>query len=232
MRRLALASIVCVVAVAVGCLGRTGIGSDELDSIDEEDAAAIDSGLALVDATPDTSSPPETSIEDTRRDTFIDIWEVFPIPDSGPIGVCASCVRDMCGTQVNACINSPECRSGLACTVAKCLAGGGGGGPGGFDLKCVTDCFGGDLSKALQAVATFTCITGKCGMQCGGLLGGIPGFPGGGGGGMGAKYAFTPEELSRLPMSTTFKFSPEAFTPWRSVLQKSACEQQLATCAP
>ncbi len=238
MRRFVLASLLGVVAITVGCLGRTGIGVDELDSVESDDAA-VDSGLVIVnDATPDTAQPPEDTRADSRRDTYIDIWEVFPIPDSGPIGVCASCVRDMCGAQVNACVNSPECRAGLACTTTKCLggiAGGGGGGTGGFDLKCITDCFGGDLSKAFQAINMFTCITGKCGEKCGGLTGGIPGFPGSGGSGGsggGAKFEFTPEEMSRLPMSTTFKFSPEALAPWHHEILTSACEQGLASCTP
>jgi len=243
MRRFALASIVCVVACSIGCLGRTGIGGTELDSLDDEDAA-VDSGLSLADATPDTSTPPPDTF-DAGRDSFIDIWEVFPIPDSGPIGACASCVRDKCGTQVNACVNDPVCRAGLACTATSCL---GGGGPGGFDLACVAKCFGGDLSKAFQAINTFTCVISGCGTACGGLLGGLGGgFPGGGGGdaggsgsggsgsgsaGAGGKFSFTPEEMSRLPMSTRFQFSPEAFAPWRDELFKSACEQGLATCAP
>lgn len=241
MRRLALASIFGFVAITVGCLGRTGIGTEELESVEEGDAS-VDTGLSIVDASPDTAKPPEDTRPDTRRDTYIDIWEVFPIPDSGPIGACASCVRDQCGAQVNACVNSPECRTGLACTMTRCLAGGGGGGgggTGGFDLKCVTDCFGGDLSKAFQAISMFTCITGKCGTPCGGLTGGIPGFPGGGGGsggggggGGGSGFAFTPEEASRLPMSMTFKFSPEALSPWHHEIMQSACEQGLASCAP
>lgn len=236
MRSTALASIVAVLALSVGCLGRTGIGVEELDVDDQEDAAT-DTGLSLVDAAPDTAPLVDSSTPDARRDVYIDIWEVFPIPDSGPLGACASCVRDKCGAQVNECINSPECRSGLACTVTRCLAGGGGGGggPGGFDLKCVTDCFGGDLGKAFKAISTFTCIMSNCNTACGGVFGGIPGFPGGGGGGGGSGggsggFAFTPEDMSRWPMSTKFRVAPEAFAPWRCELQKSACEQGLTSC--
>src|SRR5438067_913851 len=52
---------------------------------------------------------------------------------------------------------------------------GGGGTP---DLTCVLGCFGGDFSKALEAINAFSCVVGKCGSSCGGIFGG-----GGDGGG-------------------------------------------------
>lgn len=219
--------------LVVGCLGRTGLSDEDLAAFGEppaDTAAEVDSGITIVEAGEETSTIPDAD----PPDRYIDIWEVFPIPDSGPIGACASCVRDTCGAQVNDCINDATCRSGLACSMTRCLAGGGGTP----DLACLSGCFGGDLSKAFKAISVFTCITGKCSMQCGGLIGGIPGFPGGGGGGsggsggggggMGAK--FTPEEFARLPLDTKISIAPDAFTPWRATLRASACEQKLITC--
>jgi hypothetical protein len=232
MRRL----LIALAFVSTGCLGRTGLSAEDLAAFDGDGAALDDTAITIIDSDPiDTG----TAVTDTgTRDTFIDIWEVFPIPDGGPIGECASCVRDKCGDRVNACINDPACRAGLACTVTRCL---GGGGPGGFDLACVAGCFGGDISKAGVAISTFTCVLGTCGSACGGLLGGGGGgFPGGGGGtpstdagkpGMGFKD-FTPAELKSLPSSTRFVFSPEAFHPWAHEIRTSACEQKLISCAP
>lgn len=228
--------------VLTGCLGRTGLSAEDLEAFEDpiDTGTTVDSGITIVEAGADSSMPPPP---DAGRDTFIDIWEVFPIPDSGPIGACASCVRDKCGDRVNACINDPACRAGLACTMTRCLAGGGGGGPGGFDFACVAGCFGGDIGKAGLAISTFTCVIGTCGSACGGLLGGGGGFPGGGGGGgsggsgggggggMGFKD-FTPAELKTLPGDTRFTFRTEAFAPWSHEIRASACEQKLITCAP
>jgi hypothetical protein len=226
MRRLLIVLAISTTA----CLGRTGIGAEDLEAFGGDSTPLDDTAITIIDSAPlDTG----TAVTDTgARDTFIDIWEVFPIPDGGPIGECAGCVRDKCGDRVNACINDPACRAGLACTVTRCL---GGGGPGGFDIACVAGCFGGDISKAGVAISTFTCVLGTCGSACGGLLGGggLPGGGGGGGGGMGGfKSEYTPAELKSLPPSTRFNFKPEAFSPWAHQIHASACEQKLISCAP
>lgn len=227
MRRLLFAC--SLVVFSVGCFGRTGIGLDDLTTVDDD--AATDSGVVIVEGGTDSSVNDTSTVTDSAgEDRFIDIWDVIPIPDGGPIGECAGCVRDKCGTQVNQCVNSPACRSGLACVATKCLAGGGGGGTGGFDLACVNDCFGGDFKTASLAISTFTCVISGCGSKCGSFLGGlgsgIPGLPGSGFAGS----FMTPEEAAKLPMSTRFSFSIEAFAPWRKELDESACEQGLASC--
>lgn len=226
--------------MSVGCFGRTGIGFDELESAGGLTDAEVDSGVTILEAGSDTSVVEDTSVskpDAPGADRFIDIWDVIPIPDGGVIGECATCVRDKCGSQVNACINSPECRSGLACVATKCLTGGGGGGgTGGFDLKCVNDCFKGDFKTASLAISTFTCVISGCGAKCGGFLGGT-GLPGGGGGGGGVPgsggagaFELPSSDLEKLDPSLRFNFSIEAFSPWRKELDQSACEQGLASC--
>ena len=69
-----------------------------------------------------------------RRDTFIDIFEMFPIPDRGPIGDCANCVGTNCGDAGQRLSQRSVMPHRSRCTVMTCLAGGiaevtGGGGP-------------------------------------------------------------------------------------------------------
>lgn len=237
MRRFLFACGFGAFVLSVGCFGRTGIGLEELESAGALEDAEVDSGVTIVEAGSDGSVVEDTAVpkpDTAGEDRWIDIWDVIPIPDSGVIGECASCVRDKCGSQVNACINSPACRSGLACVATKCLAGGGGGGgTGGIDFACVTGCFGGDFKTASLAISTFTCVISGCGAKCGGFLGGT-GLPGSGGGtpgfpGSGAKFEM-PSDPEKMDPGISYHFSIEAFSPWRKELDQSACEQGLASC--
>lgn len=250
MRRLAFACFGVALALVAGCASRTDITLLDPDLLPLDGGDASADGIVIVEGGTDSSVvDPGDALTDAGPDRFIDIFDVLPIPEGGPIGDCAGCVRDNCGKQVNECINKPACRNGLGCVMTRCLAGGGGGGggPGGFDFACVNDCFKGDFGSAGLAISAFTCITGKCGSKCGSLLGGIPGFPGGGGSGGGSgsggssggsgfeaelPESFGPEDLAKLDPSYRFCFSPEAFAPWREELARAACEQGIATCAP
>ncbi|MEO7097420.1 MAG: hypothetical protein ABI175_29430 [Polyangiales bacterium] len=233
-----------VTGAAGGCLGRTNPDDDELEAQGVDDSGApVDSSVGSDTLVPiDTSPVVDTARPDTappRRDGFIDFFDIIPIPDSGPIGECATCVATNCSKQVNACLNDPDCRNGLACTVTSCLAGGGGTP----DLACVLKCFGGDFTKAAAALSAFTCVTGKCGTPCGGLIGGIPGLPGGGGGsgggsgGSGAAPAMSSpmrdvsaDELRSMDPRTRFAVPREAFGAWSSELGASACAQGIGPC--
>lgn len=228
MRRLLFAcSVLGTVVAFAGCFGRTGIDFDDLEAFGVEPTGPEDTGLVIVEGGTDSTVVDATDApipEDARPDRFIDIWDVIPIPDGGPIGECATCVRDKCGSKVNECINSPACRTGLVCVMSRCLTGGG---TGGFDFACINDCFKGDLKTAGLAISTFTCVISNCGAKCGGFLGGLPGLPGG------AKFAPDMKlDVETLDPSTRFCFSPEAFAPWRSELQATACAEGFASCAP
>ena len=185
MRRhtLAFALLACAFApILAGCFGRTGLTADDLEADDPGGSDTGGDGPVIVESGPE----PDTSVVDTKpppKDGRIDIFDVlpFPIPEGGPIGDCINCVKDNCGDAVNNCVNDPKCLAGLACTLTKCLTGGGGGPGGGFDFACITGCFKGDLKTAGEAISAFTCVIGKCGTKCGGFLGG-GGIPGGGGG--------------------------------------------------
>lgn len=252
----AFASLFALLAplVGLGCLGRTGLYLDDPGAdgavIIGDDTGAQDDVPVIVDDTSvsvDSAKPPPPvdSGRPPPGDTGINIFEVFPIPDSGPIGVCATCVANHCAASVNACVNDSNCIKGLACSVQKCLGGGGG-----FDFACLSGCFGGDLTGLLNAVSAFTCVTGTCGTDCGGLLGGlggaIPGLPGAGGGGgaggpggaggtPGARaiaplQASTLEELRSIDPKLRLSISPDAFDAWREPLARAACAQGFATC--
>jgi hypothetical protein len=96
-------------------------------------------------------------------DGYINLFDIFPLPDGG----CPGCIRDRCGSQINACFNNPACAAGLFCTLQMC-AGGllGEGGVSPTSLACVLGCFGGDQSLAFLAIGSFTCVTMTCGGAC------------------------------------------------------------------
>src|SRR5258708_35359144 len=115
----------------------------------------------------------------------------------------------------------------MLCTLMKCVAGGGTP-----DLTCVLGCFGGDFSKAAEAISAFTCVISNCGSTCGGFFGGgdgggppppsdsgpsgeAGGSAGGGGSGGGAgprsiDHAWAAEEGMSLDPSVPMSFSPDA----------------------
>ena len=251
----------------VGCLGRT-LPEDELSAQGSTDSSTVPDGalddVPIVDdvtvldssivedtsTTPDVKPPPPDSI---------DFFDIFPIPDSGPIGECATCVATNCSKQVNKCLNDPACLKGMTCVLTTCLTGGGGGA-GGFDFACVTGCFGGDFSTAAEAISAFTCITGSCGSKCAGALGGgIPGLPGtdagardgggrdgggrdGGGrdgasgeaGGAAARideHPWTAADVESTDPTTRIEFSPDAFDAWKAQIHSAACAEHYAVCS-
>ena len=251
-RKLLFLSALVGVASLAACLGRTGVSDEDIRAAGGEtpgdDGGLGDSSVVVDSGTPvDTSVVDSITVKDAPKDTApppsdgIDFFDLFPIPDSGPIGECATCVKDNCASQVNACLNDPTCRAGMLCTITTCLAGGTGGTP---DLTCVLGCFGGDFSKALEAINAFTCVVGKCGSSCGGIFGGggdgggppPPRDAGGGGGGetgarivpggdlpMSIDRPWTVDELMSLDPSTKISFSPTAFDAWKAELQGPGC---------
>ena len=93
------------------------------------------------------------------RESGIDL-DAFPIPD-GPIGACATCIRDMCQADLATCAADPKCQMGVICSIQNCAqyAQGEAGAAG---LLCLTNCFG-DLATALGALSGLTCVTTMCG---------------------------------------------------------------------
>jgi hypothetical protein len=139
-------------ALFLGC-------SDEREPIPDAgrpaDAAARDTP-AFVDRA-------DVSIDVATTDGYIDLFDVFPLPDGG----CPGCIRDRCGAQINGCINNPACAAGLFCTLQMCaggLIGEGGFNPNGF--ACVLGCFNGDQNLAMMALGSLVCVTMTCGAAC------------------------------------------------------------------
>lgn len=86
--------------------------------------------------------------------------------DSGQPAInCALCVGQQCNQQLLQCLQSAPCRAILQCAVQKCLGMGGG-----FNPTCLAQC-GTDFQALAQVLSVVTCVTGKCGDQCLGLLG-------------------------------------------------------------
>ena len=122
------------------------------------DAGLADGGLTF-DAPVRDASP-----ERLTADGFIDIFDVFPIPD-GPVASCIGCVRDRCGAEVNRCVNDPLCRQGLACALATCvtMTTDGSAGP---DPVCLLGCFMGNLGALASAGGALGCIGMSCAASC------------------------------------------------------------------
>lgn len=226
--RLALVTLV-VVGMAASCGGRAGIEIFGYDGLTADgglgDAAGAGGGVmegglggaagiggtggsVLPDASDDVSADvsQDVSVDTGPQDAPNDQKDFFetlpPLPDSGPIGECMSCLQGECGTEINACYNDPVCIAGTQCVVTDCLLGGGGGGAGGsggaggqIDFMCVLGCFNNDLGSAMAAISMFSCITQTCGDNCG--LGGLAG--GGGAGGGAAMFAFGNDNLFGAP---------------------------------
>src|SRR6266536_1559879 len=116
-------------AAAVGAIAAFGCSGQEVATPALDGGAVSDVAAQSDRSVQDEGAVPDASADVTRRDGFVDIFDAFPIPD-GQAGVCASCVRDKCGMQVNECVNSDVCRNGLVCTIMTCLA------TGAADLQC------------------------------------------------------------------------------------------------
>lgn len=130
----------------------------------EEAPPAGDAG-ATIDVAADReggSSPADVSVDTPRDAGPIDLFDVFPLPDAG----CPNCLRDRCGSQINACINNPACGQGLLCTIQNCALDGGISTTNPAALLCVLNCFGGDQATAFMAIGSLTCVTMTCGSVC------------------------------------------------------------------
>jgi len=135
--------------------------SDEREPIPDAGAPA-DARVADVRVT-ESGASVDVSMDAPGPDGPIDLFDVFPIPDGG----CPGCIRDRCGTQINACINNPACAAGLFCTLQMCA--GGLAGDSGVDpttFACIIGCFNGDQNLAFMAIGSLTCITMTCGGAC------------------------------------------------------------------
>ncbi len=133
---------------------------------------AIEAGVdASADVVAEAGAPPDVSVDVPRGDGFFDLFDVFPLPDAG----CPNCIRDRCGAQLNACINNPNCVTGLFCSLQMCgLLGEAGLNPSAF--VCVLGCFNGDQATALSALGGLQCLTMTCASVCNFLDAGGGGF--------------------------------------------------------
>ncbi len=95
-------------------------------------------------------------------------------PDLPPIVDCGLCLATECGQPILACVTNPTCQQAFQCVLATCGAS--------LDPACILGCAKTSPAGALQLLSIFQCVTGKCGPDCGEVLGqlggGLPGFPG------------------------------------------------------
>lgn len=164
-RRAAVAALLAVslVAAACGSRGPLDVVVDEQPSDAGADGTAIDAAL---DAGPDGPGDASDGAADAA-----------PPGMDGGLLACGTCVAQSCGQQLFACFQNPSCQQTLTCAVQMCFSGGAP------NVQCVLGCAKGDQAALLQLYGVFMCITGSCGSQCVGVLGGLGGGAGGGGGG-------------------------------------------------
>jgi hypothetical protein len=179
-----------------GSGGSAGTGGHDASTDSPGADVSVDASEdSSLDAKEDTHTGKDSSSDakpskDAATDSK-DIFDAFPLPDSGPVGECVSCLKTNCDSQINACYNNTACWQGVQCAAQKCLNTGGTGGSGGggqVDMQCMLGCFNNDVSSAMQAYGAFQCVTGSCGTECGmngsgGSGGGTGGSSGGGTGG-------------------------------------------------
>ncbi len=200
--KLALISLT-IIGLAASCGGRSGIELAEYDDLldaspsfgggviegGKKDTSTSDTSTDDVssdvssDVSNDTSVPPDGPPPKDAPSDAKDFFDTLPpLPDSGPIGECLSCLQGQCGDQINACYNDATCWSGIQCAATSCFTSGGGGsggsGSGGIDYACLMECFDNDMTAIMTALQMFQCITGTCGELCG-----MSGQGGSGGGG-------------------------------------------------
>jgi predicted small lipoprotein YifL len=183
----------------------------------------VDVVYVVADAASDGTSPTptldaghDTASADATPDVHADAPSDAP-HEAGLIN-CGSCVAQTCGQSIVQCLTDAKCRATLTCVTQKCLGGGGGGGGGGgFDPSCLFTCANGDASSLATLVKVFTCVTQKCGPDCGNVLGGLGGLGGGGGGGGGGRgggNSPAPGNGSPAPNGREiFSHYPELMTP-------------------
>ncbi|MDF2692377.1 MAG: hypothetical protein K0S65_760 [Labilithrix sp.] len=171
---------VSTMAVLGGC-GSRGPLDDATNAV--ADAAPEATVTTSIDAGPEATPP----VADAGR-------------DAGPVA-CGLCVITNCGDTILSCLQADACRGVFQCVATTCLGSGGGGG---LNPLCLFQCAGDDPSGALGVLSVFQCITGGCGGECGGLLGGLGGLGGGGGGGGGG-----------MDGAPEFR---EIFSPWPELL--------------
>lgn len=95
-------------------------------------------------------------------------------PDLPPIVDCGLCLASECGQPILACVTNPTCQEAFQCVLTSC--------GGALDPACILGCAKTSPAGALQLLSIFQCVTGKCGPDCGEVLGqlggGLPGVPG------------------------------------------------------
>jgi predicted small lipoprotein YifL len=166
-RHAAVAAMLAVpfLVAACGSRGPLDVVIEDQSRDAGADGAAIDAAL---DAAPDGPG-----------DASDGASEAGPPGMDGGLLACGTCVAQSCGQQLFACFQNTSCQQTLTCAAQKCLSGGTP------NLQCVLGCANGDQAALLQLYGVFMCITGTCGSQCVGVLGGLAGGAGGGVGGGG-----------------------------------------------
>ena len=151
-------------------------------------ADTMEASVAPVEAGLDATAMDAMGSRDTTTgipmDGYINIFEIFPIPNDGAIGMCANCVQDMCGMQVNGCVNNPACQQVVECVLQNCATAADGG-----YLQCAEQCAAMNPSGALQAYGAVMCVTSMCGSVHG---------PHGGGGDAGRRGVRRQRGLARV----------------------------------
>jgi hypothetical protein len=169
---IAWAALSCIIGIAA-CGSRGPLGDDVDFNLQQPGVdGGVTDGTIGADASGDAKLPDSGRV-DARADARTDTGPDNPIQD---IIQCTQCLTTKCGTQLQTCLQDPNCRNTFSCVAQKCLTGG-------VNVQCALTCAGGDIRKLGPVISVVTCITGcsDCTSLLAGGLGGI--FPGGGGGG-------------------------------------------------
>jgi hypothetical protein len=146
-------------------------GTDEEDTLSEPDVAQGAVGK------PDVAQV-KVSNPEAGRDARSDLSPFAQaLADAGVPGACGNCVKSECFDSMSDCANDPKCVDGFACTMMQCMTtlGQAQSITSTAGLGCTMACFQNDLSAALLAGSSATCIQSTCEAQCSALLSGDAG---------------------------------------------------------
>jgi hypothetical protein len=93
------------------------------------------------------------------------------LAEAGVPGPCGSCVSDRCADSISSCANNPDCVQGFVCTLMQCMTAGQAQSTNSTaGLGCTMTCFQNNISNALLAGSSATCIETACQDTCSSLL--------------------------------------------------------------
>lgn len=131
---------------------------------------------ATTDSPSAADDQPTSSIKsnpDAGRDAAADLDAFASALDAaGLSSECRDCARTQCSSAVADCANDPTCSQGLVCTLSRCSSASSDVDATAVSsaLSCTLGCFQSDLTAAMRAGSSASCLARLCPNACAALL--------------------------------------------------------------